>query len=391
MAGNTVYVISAVLTGLGLGKPGKGALSGTRADIVLAHVLKEAAVRAKVDPSLVEDVVAGCVTAVGEQGFNIARVAALIAGFPVETCGTTMNRMCGSSQQAIHTAANAIAAGEMEIAIGSGVELMSRTPMGFDANGPNPWFPPAEELISKYEFVPQGISAEMIVEKWKLTRQQVDQLSYESHMKAAKAQAAGAFEREIVPIEVTGPDGAKKIHKVDEGIRPQTTLEKLATLQPSFKPDGVIHAGNSSQISDGAAAVVLASEAAVKKHNLKPRARIVATAVAGADPTIMLTAPIPATKKVIAKSGLKLSDIDAFEVNEAFASVPLAWARDTEADLAKTNLRGGAIALGHPLGGSGARIFTTLLHLLEDEKKRYGLQTMCIGFGQATATIIERV
>jgi acetyl-CoA acetyltransferase family protein len=268
---------------------------------------------------------------------------------------------------------------------------MSRTPMGSDANGPSPWFPPPEELVSKYPFVSQGISAEMIAEKWKLSRLELDQLAVASHQKAAKAQAAGAFKREIAPMVVTLPDGSQKTFDTDEGIRAQSTVEKLGTLQPAFKPDGVIHAGNSSQISDGAAAVLLASEAAVKKHKLTPRARIVATTVAGDDPTIMLTAPIPATKRVIDKSGLKLSDIDAFEVNEAFASVPLAWARDVEADLNKTNIRGGAIALGHPLGGSGARIFTTLLHLLEDEKLRYGLQTMCIGFGQATATIIERV
>jgi acetyl-CoA acyltransferase len=388
---NAVYVISAVRTAVGLGKPGKGSLSNTRADRVLAHVLKEVAARAKVDPSLVEDVVAGCVTPVGEQGMHIARISALMAGFPVETCGTTMNRMCGSSQQSIHTAANAIAAGEMDVAIGAGVEIMSRTPMGFDANGPNPWFPPPEELISKYEFVPQGISAEMIAEKWKLSRKDLDQFSFESQQKAAKAQAEGAFKREIAPMEVTLADGTKKVFDTDEGIRASTTVEKLGTLNPAFKPDGVIHAGNSSQISDGAAAVLLASEAAVKKHGWKPRARIVQTAVAGADPTIMLTAPIPATKKVITKAGLKLSDIDLFEVNEAFACVPLAWARDTEADLGRTNVRGGAIAIGHPLGGSGARIFTTLLHTLEDQKKRYGLQTMCIGFGQATATIIERI
>ena len=388
---NAVYVISATRTAVGLGKPGTGSLSNTRADRVLAHVLKEVAARGNVDPALVEDVVAGCVTAVGEQGFNIARISALMAGFPVETCGTTMNRMCGSSQQAIHTAANAIAAGEMDVAIGAGVEIMSRTPMGFDANGPNPWFPPPEELISKYEFVPQGISAEMIAEKWKLTRQQLDQFSFESQQKAAKAQAEGAFKREIAPMEVTLADGSKKTFDTDEGIRPSTTVEKLGTLNPAFKPDGVVHAGNSSQISDGAAAVLLASEAAVKKHGWKPRARIVQTAVAGADPTIMLTAPIPATKKVITKAGLKLSDIDLFEVNEAFACVPLAWARDVEADLGRTNVRGGAIAIGHPLGGSGARIFTTMLHALEDQKKRYGLQTMCIGFGQATATIIERL
>lgn len=386
-----VYVVEAVRTAVGVGKPGKGSLSGTRADHVLAHVLRSLADRAKIDKAIVEDVVAGCVTAVGEQGFNVARVAALIAGYPVETCGTTMNRMCGSSQQSIHTATNAIAAGEMDVAIGAGIELMSRTPMGFDANGPHPWFPPPQELVSKYEFVPQGISAEMIAEKWKLSREQLDRFSYESHVKAAKAQAAGLFKREITPIAVKAPDGSDKTFEADEGIRPTTTVEKLGTLQPAFKPDGVIHAGNSSQISDGAAAVLLASEAAVKKHGLEPRARIVATAVAGTDPTIMLTGPIPATKKVIAKAGLRLGDIDFFEVNEAFASVPLAWARDVEADLGKTNVRGGAIALGHPLGASGARIFTTLLHLLEDEKKRYGLQTMCIGFGQATATIVERL
>jgi len=391
MRGNTVYVISAVRTAVGIGKPGKGALSNTRAELVLAHVLKEAAVRAKVDLALVEDVVAGVVSPVGEQGMNIARVAALIAGFPVTTCGTTMNRMCGSSQQAIHTAANAIASGEAEIAIGSGVEIMSRTPMGSDATGPSPWFPPPAEYSSKYEFVSQGISAEMIAEKWKLSRSQLDELSFQSHQKAARAQAAGEFDREIAPIDVTYPDGQVRTFAKDEGIRPQTTLEKLGTLQPAFKPDGVVHAGNSSQISDGAAAVVLASEAAVKKYGLTPRARIAATAVAGADPTIMLTAPIPATRKVIDKAGLKLSDIDLFEVNEAFATVPLAWSIDVEADLAKTNVRGGAIALGHPLGGSGARIFTTMLHLLEDKKARYALQTMCIGFGQATATILERV
>ncbi|MGZ3449172.1 MAG: thiolase family protein, partial [Polyangiales bacterium] len=352
---NAVYVVSAVRTAVGIGKPGKGALSGTRADLVLAHVLREAAVRAKIDPALVEDVVAGCVSPVGEQGMNIARVAALIGGFPVTTCGTTMNRMCGSSQQAIHTAAHAIAAGSVDVAIGCGVELMSRTPMGSDAQGPSPWFPPPEELVSKFPFVPQGTSAEMIAEKWKLSRLELDQFSVASHQKAAKAQAAGAFKREIAPIEVTYPDGQKRVFEADEGIRAQSTVEKLGTLPPAFKPDGVVHAGNSSQISDGAAAVLLASEAAVKKYKLTPRARIVATAVAGDDPTIMLTAPIPATKRVIDKAGLKLSDIDAFEVNEAFATVPLAWARDVEADLNKTNLRGGAIALGHPLGGSGAR------------------------------------
>ncbi len=388
---NPVYVIDAVRTPVGIGKPGKGALSSTRADAVLAHVLAAVARRASVPFGLVEDVVAGVVSPVGEQGFNVARIAALEAGFPVETCGTTMNRMCGSSQQAIHTAANAIAAGEVEVAIGCGVEIMSRTPMGSDASGPAPWFPVPEAYSSRYEFVPQGISAEMIAERWRLSRTALDELSAASHHKAARAQAAGEFTREIEPIEVTGADGQKRLFAHDEGIRPQTTVEKLASLTPAFKPDGVIHAGNSSQISDGAAAVLLASEAAVKAHGLRPRARIVATAIAGDDPTIMLTAPIPATKKVLAKAGLRMGDIDLFEVNEAFASVPLAWARDTEADLGTLNVRGGAIALGHPLGGSGARIFTTLLHLLEDRGARYGLQTMCIGFGQATATIIERV
>ncbi len=386
-----VYVVSAVRTAVALGKPGKGALFQTRADLVLAHVLREVAVRAKVPLAEVEDVVAGCVSPIGEQGMNIARVAALEAGYPVTTCGTTMNRMCGSSQQAVHTAANAIAAGEVEVAIGCGVELMSRTPMGSDAQGPAPWFPPPEELVGRFPFVSQGISAEMIAEKWRLTRAQVDEFSARSHEKAHAAQQAGQFVREIAPIDVVHADGQQRAFAVDEGIRPGTTAEKLGALKPAFKPDGVIHAGNSSQISDGAAAVLLASESAVKRLGLTPRARIVATAVAGDDPTIMLTAPIPATRKVLQKAGLRMSDIDTFEVNEAFASVPLAWAHDTEADLGKTNVRGGAIALGHPLGGSGARIMTTLIHLLEDEKLRYGLQTMCIGFGQATATILERV
>ncbi len=386
-----VYVVSAVRTAVGIGKAGKGALSQTRADLVLAHVLREVATRAKVPFEAVEDVVAGCVSAVGEQGMNIARVAALIAGFPVTTCGTTMNRMCGSSQQAVHTAANAIAAGEVDVAIGCGVELMSRTPMGADAQGPAGWFPPPEELIGRYPFVPQGVSAEMIAEKWALARTALDEFSVRSHALAQAAQAAGHFTREIAPFEVVYPDGQKRTFAADEGIRPGTSIEKLATLKPAFKPDGVVTAGNSSQISDGAAAVLLASESAVRRLGLTPRARIVATAIAGDDPTIMLTAPIPATRKVLTKAGLRLSDIDAFEVNEAFACVPLAWARDTEADLARTNLRGGAIALGHPLGGSGARIMTTLLHILEDEDLRYGLQTMCIGFGQATATILERV
>jgi acetyl-CoA acyltransferase len=384
------YIVGAVRSAVGVGKPGKGALSNTRADVLLSKVLKELATRSKLDPSAIDDVIGGCVTPIGEQGFNVTRMAILEAGWPVEVTGVTVNRMCGSSQEAIHQAAHAIMSGQAEVTIGCGVEMMSRAPMGMDGLvGMNVWPPAPAEY--KYEFAQQGTSAELIAERWKLTRKELDELAFESQMRAVAAQEKGEFKREIAPLDITYPDGSTKVFDRDEGPRPSTTLEKLGTLPTVFKTDGVIHAGNSSQISDGAAAVLLASEAAVKKYNLKPRAKIVSTATAGVEPVIMLTGVIPATKKILAKTNRTIKDVDYFEVNEAFASVVAAWRRDVEADWSKVNVRGGAIAIGHPLGASGARLMTTLLHTLEDNDKKIGLQTMCIGFGQATATIIERM
>jgi acetyl-CoA acetyltransferase len=362
------FIVEAVRSAVGVGKPGKGALSETRGDVLLSYVLKELAKRARIDPKAVEDVVAGVVTPIGEQGFNVARMAVLEAGWPVEVTGVSVNRMCGSSQQAVHQAAHAIMAGQADVMVACGVEVMSREPMGSDGLvGPHVWPPQPPEY--PYEYVSQGTSAELIAERWKLSRTELD---------------------ELVTLEVKGPDGQKRAFGKDEGPRANTSLERLASLPTVFKAGGVIHAGNSSQISDGAAAILLASEAACKKYGLKKRARIAATATAGVEPVIMLTGVIPATRSVLKRAGLTMKDMGLLEVNEAFASVAAAWRRDVEADWSKTNVRGGAIALGHPLGASGARILTTLLHALEDKDLRYGLQTMCIGFGQATATILDR-
>jgi len=383
------FIVEAVRSAIGIGKPGKGALSGTRGDVLLSRVLSALVARAKVDPAAIEDVIAGVVTPIGEQGFNLARMAVLEAGWPVEVTATSVNRMCGSSQQAIHQAAHAVMAGQAELTIGCGVEVMSRVPMGSDGMvGPNVWPPAPPEY--RYEFVTQGTSAELVAEKWKLSRRELDELSFESHQRAVAAQSKGEFDREIVPVDVVWPDGQKRPFAKDEGPRPNTSLEKLATLPTVFKADGVVHAGNSSQISDGAAAVLIASEAACKKYGLKKRAKITTTVTAGVDPVVMLTGVIPATQRALQRAGIGMKDVGLFEVNEAFASVVAAWRKDVEADWSKTNVRGGAIALGHPLGGSGARLMTTLLHALEDKDQRFGLQTMCIGFGQATATVIDR-
>jgi acetyl-CoA acetyltransferase family protein len=382
------FIVEAVRSAVGVGKAGRGALSKTRGDVLLARVLTELAKRAKVDPAAIDDVVCGVVTPIGEQGFNLARMAVLEAKWPVEVTGVSVNRMCGSSQQAVHQAAHAIMAGQADLVVGCGVEVMSRIPMGSDGLvGENVWPPAPPEY--PYEFVSQGTSAELIAERWKLSRKELDELSLESHRRAILAQEKGEFAREIAPLDVTWPDGVVRSFAKDEGPRANTSLEKLGSLPTVFKADGVIHAGNSSQISDGAAALLLASEAACQKYGLRKRAKILATATAGVEPVIMLTGIIPATKKVLARVGLTMKDMGLFEVNEAFASVAAAWRHDLEADWNKTNVRGGAIALGHPLGASGARIMTTLLHALEDKGQRYGLQTMCIGFGQATATILD--
>lgn len=374
------FIISAVRTPVGVGKPG-GALNSLPPLDLVAQVLPEVARRAGVEPALVQDVILGCVSPVGEQGANIARLATLKAGFPVEVPGVTLNRMCGSSQQAIHFAAQAIASGDMDIVIAGGVESMSRVPIGSD-------WPKAWPVNFPYELIHQGLSAELLAEKWSLSREALDDFSCESHLRAGAATREGRFSQEIMPVAVS-VEGVDKLIATDEGIRPNPDRAKMAALKPAFKEGGVITAANSSQISDGAAALLLASEAAVKRHKLKPRARIVARVVVGSDPVLMLTGPIPATRQVLARAGLTLADIDVVEINEAFASVVLAWQKETGADLSRVNPNGGAIALGHPLGASGARLMTTLLHELERRQGRYGLQTMCIGHGMATATIIE--
>jgi acetyl-CoA acetyltransferase family protein len=376
-------IVGAVRTAVGR-KNGK--LAGVRPDDLLADTLKALVERAKIDPSEVEDVVMGCVDQVGEQGFNIARNAALIAGFPLDVCGTTLDRMCGSGQQAANFAAMGVMSGQYECVIAGGVENMSRVPMGSNGAGPGEG-PLSPRLQALYNIVPQGLSAELIAEQWGLKREELDEYSAGSHERAGRAIAEGRFKREIAPI--TLPDGG--VFDTDEGVRVPVNREKMAALAPSFKTDGVVTAANSSQISDGAAALLIMSEARAKALGLTPRARIVATALAGVDPVIMLTGPIPATQRVLKKAGLKLDQIDCFEINEAFASVVLAWERELHPDMSRVNVNGGAIALGHPLGCSGGKLMTTLLHELERSKKRYGLQTMCIGFGQGIATIIERV
>jgi acetyl-CoA acetyltransferase family protein len=376
-------IVGAVRTAVGR-KNGK--LAGVRPDDLLADTLKALVERAKIDPSEVEDVVMGCVDQVGEQGFNIARNAALIAGFPLDVCGTTLDRMCGSGQQAANFAAMGVMSGQYECVIAGGVENMSRVPMGSNGAGPGEG-PLSPRLQALYNIVPQGLSAELIAEQWGLKREELDEYSAGSHERAGRAIAEGRFKREIAPI--TLPDGG--VFDTDEGVRVPVNREKMAALAPSFKTDGVVTAANSSQISDGAAALLIMSEARAKALGLTPRARIVATALAGVDPVIMLTGPIPATQRVLKKARLKLDQIDCFEINEAFASVVLAWERELHPDMSRVNVNGGAIALGHPLGCSGGKLMTTLLHELERSKKRYGLQTMCIGFGQGIATIIERV
>ncbi len=380
---NNAVIVGAARTAVG---KRNGKFSTVRPDDLLADMLKALVERTKIDPAEVEDVVIGCVDQLGEQGFNIARNAALIAGFPLDVCGTTLDRMCGSGQQAANFAAMGVMSGQYECVIAGGVENMSRVPMGSNASGPGEG-PLSPRLQALYNIVPQGISAEMLAEKWGLKREELDKFSGESHEKAGRAIAEGRFKREIAPI--TLPDGS--VFDTDEGVRVPVNWEKLASLAPSFKPDGVVTAGNSSQISDGAAALLIMSEARAKALKLTPRARIVATSLAGVDPTIMLTGPIPATQRVLKKAGLKIDQIDLFEINEAFASVVLAWERELHPDMERVNVNGGAIALGHPLGCSGARLMNTLLHELERSKKRYGLQTMCIGFGQGIGTIIERL
>jgi acetyl-CoA acyltransferase len=379
-----VVIVEAVRTPVGRRN---GFLKGFRPDDLAAEVLKELVNRTELDPALIEDVILGCVSQIGEQTGDIARVAALIAGYPQEVPGVTIDRQCGSSQQAVHFAAQAILAGDMDIVVAGGVENMSRIPIGSSYQGA----PFSDKLKSQYEIIHQGLSAERIAEKYGFTREELDQFSYDSHQKALDAQVKGYFSREIMPLKVTLEDGSQVVVKEDSGPRRETTLEALANLKPAFKEKGVIHAGNSSQISDGAAALLLMSKTKAEELGLRPRFRVHTRVVVGSDPTLMLTGPIAATEKALKKAGLTIDDIDLFEVNEAFAPVPLAWLKETGADIRKINPNGGAIALGHPLGGSGARLMVTMLYELERTGGRFGLQTMCEGHGMANATIIERI
>ena len=370
------FIVDAVRTPMG--KNG-GQLASVRGDQLLAECLSALVERNGFDPAQVEDVVGGCVTQTDEQGVCVVRQAVLAAGWPKEVPGVTLNRLCGSGQQAVAFAAQEIQSGQSDLTIGCGMESMSRVPMGSDVGSFN------DNLRLRYDVVPQGISAELVAERWGLERAQLDQFSYESHQKAVAAQAEGRFANEIVPLQVEG-----QTLDTDEGPRADTSVAKIGSLRPVFKPDGIVSAGSSSQITDGAAAVLLASKAKADELGLKRRARIVSHAQVGVDPTLMLSGPIPATQKALSKAGLSLDDIDLFEVNEAFASVVLAWQKELGVDPAKVNVNGGAIALGHPLGCTGSKLFATLLNELERREQRYGMVTMCIGWGMGTATIIER-
>ncbi len=357
---------------------------------LMAQVLVVLVERNKLDAAMIDDVIVGCVSQVGDQSYNVARNAVLAADFPESVPGTTVDRQCGSSQQAIHFAAQGVLSGAYDIVIAGGVESMTRVAMVAPAQGGTPFGP---LMIERYNnrLVHQGISADLVARKWELSREELDAYSLESHRRATRATEEGRFASQMVPIEVKNEDGTTSIFAKDEGIRSDTSMEKLANLKPAFKPDGLITAGNSSQISDGAAAVLIMERAIAERLGLKPRARFVAFSLAANDPILMLTAPIPATRKVLARAGLTLDQIDLVEINEAFASVVLAWQHETSADLRKVNVNGGAIAIGHPLGASGARLTTVLLNELEYTDGRYGLQTICEGGGMANGLIIERL
>jgi acetyl-CoA acyltransferase len=379
-------IVEAVRTPVGRRR---GALSGVHPVDLSAHVLRALVDRTGLDPAVVDDVIWGCVSQVGEQAINIGRNAVLAAGWPDSVPGTTVDRQCGSSQQSLHFAAAAVVSGQCDVVVAGGVESMSRVPMGSSAGTGEVGMPFGPALLERYDGVVfnQGAGAEMMVERWGLTREQLDEFSLGSHRKAAAAQDAGAFEAEIVPV--TLPDGT--VVSADEGIRRDTTLEALGALKTPFKPDGAVTAGSSSQISDGAAALLVTSSDKARELGLTPLARVHTAVLAAADPVIMLTAPIPATEKALKRSGLAIGDIGAVEINEAFAPVPLAWLAEIGADPSVVNARGGAIALGHPLGGSGGRLLTTLVHRMRSAGIRYGLQTMCEGGGMANATILELV
>jgi acetyl-CoA acetyltransferase family protein len=385
--GREVVIVEAVRTPIGRGHREKGYYKDTHPNELLGRCYTEVIERAGIEPGEVEDVIAGCVQQYGEQMFNVARNAWLQAGLPIETPATTVDRQCGSAQQAVNFAAALIAAGVHDTVIGSGVEHMGHVPMGVgfswvDQVG-SPW---PKELMDRYDLIPQGLSAEMIADRWEIPRSELDELAVRSHQLAHRATEEGRFEREVVPFQVNGDT-----YVSDQGIRPDTNLETLAQLRPAFKPDGKITAGNSSQISDGAAAVLLMAREKADALGLKPRARIVDQTTVGVDPVIMLTGPIPATQKLLERNGMTIDDLDLIEINEAFAPVVAAWRRELEPDMDRVNVNGGAMALGHPLGSTGARLITTLLHELERSDKEVGLVTMCCGGGLGTGTLIQRI
>jgi acetyl-CoA acyltransferase len=385
--GREVVIVEAVRTPIGRGHREKGYYKDVHPNELLGRCYTEVIARAGIEPGLVEDVIAGCVQQYGEQMFNVARNAWLQADLPIETPATTVDRQCGSAQQAVNFGAALIAAGVHDVVIGSGVEHMGHIPMGVGFNWVdqvgNPW--PAE-LMERHQLIPQGLSAEMIADQWEIPRSELDELAVRSHQRAHRATEEGRFEREIVPFSVNGDT-----YVTDQGIRPDTNLETLSQLKPAFKPDGKITAGNSSQISDGAAAVLLMAAEKARELGLTPRARVVDQTTVGVDPVIMLTGPIPATRKLLERNGMTIDDIDLVEINEAFAPVVAAWQRELEPDMERVNVNGGAMALGHPLGSTGARLITTLLHELERSDQEVGLVTMCCGGGLGTGTLIQRV
>jgi len=385
--GRDVVIVEAVRTPIGRGHEEKGYYKDTHPSNLLAKTFSEVIDRAGIDPAEVEDVVAGCVQQFGEQGFNIGRNAWLEAGLPITTPATTIDRQCGSAQQAVNFAAALVASGVHDVAIGGGVEHMGHISFADGmAVQQEHGYAFSQQLLERYNLVPQGISAEMIADKWEIPRSELDEIGLRSHRLAHQATEEGRFEREIVPFAVNGDT-----YVTDQGIRADTSLEKLAELKPAFKENGKITAGNSSQISDGAAAVLLMSREKAEALGLRPRARIVDQTTVGVDPVIMLTGPIPATQRLLERNGMAIGDIDLIEINEAFASVVAAWRRELEPDMDRVNVNGGAIALGHPLGSTGARLITTLLHELERSDKEVGLVTMCCGGGLGTGTLIERV
>ena len=386
-AGREVVIVEAVRTPIGRGHKEKGYYKDTHPNELLGRCYSEVIDRAGIPAEEVEDVIAGCVQQYGEQMFNVGRNAWLQAGLPVETPATTVDRQCGSAQQAVNFAAALIAAGVHDVVIGSGVEHMGHIPMGVgfswvDQVG-SPWPP---ELMERHNLIPQGLSAEMIADKWEIPRSELDELALRSHQLAHRATEEGRFERETMPFKVNG-----STYVADQGIRPDTTIEALSQLKPAFKPDGKITAGNSSQISDGAAAVLLMSREKADALGVRARARVLDQTTVGVDPVIMLTGPIPATEKLLARNSMTIDDLDLIEINEAFAPVIAAWRRELHPDMDRVNVNGGAMALGHPLGSTGARLITTLLHELERSDKEVGLVTMCCGGGLGTGTIIQRV